>query len=172
MKKKLALEDDQVVEVIALHASGCSSAEIARKMGVHPTTIANVCRGLTYKHIPRPEGFTYATAGVRLTDEDAQDIINMWNGGEHSVDEISAKYNVSNSCIYNVCKGRTFRHLGGAKHQKKRVFKESVTSKVVEFLKTDDAVGLTTKEVADMLETSIGIVYAAKAQLSRIRAGA
>lgn len=169
---KGALTDEQVLEIIALSGKGMAAAHIARRYKIHPTTVANVCRGLTYTHVTRPEGFKYTTARALLTDEDALGIIKMWNSGEYSVDEIAKHYGVGNSCIYNVAKGRTFRHLGGAKQNKKRVFKESVTSRVVEFLKTDDAVGLTTKELADMLETSVGIVYAAKAQLARIRAGA
>lgn len=105
------LRESDVVSIIAELAAGKSDPEVATRYGLATVTVLGIRRGISWRHVPRPEGFEAAfNRSAALTREQAVQIINLLNQGRKHA-EIAETMGISVSPIKRVKAGQLFPDL-------------------------------------------------------------
>lgn len=161
---KAKLDQGKAEEILTKLVSGVAAKDLALEYGVSYATIASIREGHTYKsaNVERPKSKKH------LTPVQVEHIIQLWNEGGWTVQEIGEKFDRSPSCVYNICKGKSFKAEGlpEASPRKKRVRKSPMKDRARRLLEK----GHSASKVMDLLGCSVSPVYDAKRELEDQRA--
>lgn len=153
------LDKEKAEEILTKLVSGTPAKDLATEYGVSYASIASIREGHTYKEaeVERPPSKKH------LTPAQVKHIIELWNKGDWTVQEIGARFNRSAACVYNICKGKAFKgeDLPEANQTKKRARKAPLKDRAKRLLET----GLSPAEVMGRLGCSVSPVYDAKREL-------
>jgi len=107
------LSEDNILEVVRLYEKGLSHKEIAKKLKVDRSTIGDVLRGRTWKHIDRKIFKHYSkkkSKCPKLLEEEVLSIRDLAKKGV-STRQLANKFNVSYSTIYDIIHYRTWKNI-------------------------------------------------------------
>jgi len=121
------LSDASVAEILATYfAGGASTVDLAARYGVAATTVQKIVRGEQWEHIPRPASTApiaelaranalrarprgAANSNAKLTAESVAEIRSDYAAGNVSQRALAARYGVTQTAIYHVLRGRSWR---------------------------------------------------------------
>jgi len=110
----------EVLQIREMHFSGLSISKIANGFGVGRNTIHNIVTGRTWasvggptvKRRSREELKGEGNPSAKLTKNAVVQIREKYSAGATAW-ELAGKFGVTETTIYDIVKGRTWRHIGG-----------------------------------------------------------
>lgn len=81
--------------------------ELSKKTGLHFSTVTNIVRGNSWKHLPNIK----KNKKKRLNIKKAEEIRSMFLNEKTTVCDLARKLKLSHSCISNIINGKTWKHI-------------------------------------------------------------
>ena len=111
------LSDAQVLEIRSLYSSGaCAQEELARQFGVRKSSISQIIRRETWRHLPgetsarqRIRGETHSQA--RLTEAQVLEIRQLYKVGDTTQRYLAIRFSTTHKNISAIILRKTWRHL-------------------------------------------------------------
>ena len=107
--KLIKLSEPQVIEIRERLLGGEKYGEIAKDYHVKPGTIQAIATGRSWRHLGPP---IVKDRLRKLTEKHVREIRKRLRAKERK-DEIAADYGVSAATIYDIARGKIWKHLGG-----------------------------------------------------------
>lgn len=108
--RNVKLTVKQVVEIKKMFKEGVSARNIARKYNVNETTISDIRKKRTWKHVDVDMGLEKRHFNAKLTDDQVREIKQLLLVKER-VCVIAKKYEVAHSLISNIKSGKVWKHV-------------------------------------------------------------
>lgn len=109
--KMSKLNEEQVLRIKHLLSEGKSYVEIAKEFNVWPNTIGGIARGKFWKHVAFDKPFKKAPSWNQILNEEKVLIIKMRLAAGESFRSIAKSFNVKPNTIYDISKGRNWKHV-------------------------------------------------------------
>ncbi|MDP3983490.1 MAG: HNH endonuclease [Acidimicrobiia bacterium] len=120
--RNAVLTEAQAQEARAEYAANpaATHGELAAKYGVHPRTMGALLIGRSWRYAGGPtvrtgmghrKNIGTRNGSAKLTEQDVREIRAAYRRQEATMDELAARYGVSEASILNVVRRKTWRHI-------------------------------------------------------------
>lgn len=104
------LTDELVLQILQRLATGEAIRPIAEDFGVSINCISAISTGRTWRHVPRPEGYSRHKRLAKLSDEQVHEVLNLLAAG-WSKKDVAKKYSVTDRAISSIATGKNRKSI-------------------------------------------------------------